>query len=37
MSTGDLPHQRAPHLRRLRLSGILDPLEVRTQQASGEQ
>lgn len=28
-----LPHQLAPYLRRLRLSGILDTLDVRTQQA----
>ena len=31
-----LPHQLAPHLRRLRLSGILDTLEVRNQQAITE-
>jgi DNA replication protein DnaC len=32
-----LPHQLAPALRRLRLSGVLDTLEVRTQQAIAEQ
>ena len=37
MSAVDLPHHLAPHLRRLRLSGILDTLEVRNQQAIGEQ
>jgi DNA replication protein DnaC len=37
MSAADLPHQLEPHLRRLRLSGILDTLEVRTQQAIAEQ
>ena len=37
MSAVDLPHQLAPHLRRLRLSGILDTLEVRNRQAIGEQ
>jgi DNA replication protein DnaC len=36
MTASELPHQRAPHLRRLRLSGILDTLEVRTQQAIAE-
>jgi DNA replication protein DnaC len=36
MSAADLPHQLEPHLRRLRLSGILDTLEVRTQQAIAE-
>ena len=30
-------HQLTPHLKRLRLSGILDTLEVRTQQAIAEQ
>jgi DNA replication protein DnaC len=30
-------HQLTPHLKRLRLSGILDSLEVRTQQAIAEQ
>jgi DNA replication protein DnaC len=37
MSAADLPHQLTPYLRRLRLSGILDTLEVRTQQAIAEQ
>jgi DNA replication protein DnaC len=37
MSAVDLPHQLAPQLRRLRLSGILETLEVRTQQAITEQ
>src|SRR5581483_1331731 len=37
MSAVDLPHHLAFHLRRLRLSGILDTLEVRNQQAIGEQ
>ena len=37
MTASELPHQLAPHLRRLRLSGILDTLEVRTQQAITEQ
>jgi DNA replication protein DnaC len=37
MSTLDLPAQLEPHLRRLRLSGILETLEVRTQQAIAEQ
>jgi DNA replication protein DnaC len=37
MTASELPHQLAPHLRRLRLSGILDTLEVRTQQAIAEQ
>ncbi len=37
MSAVDLPDQLAHHLRRLRLSGILDTLEVRTQQAIAEQ
>jgi len=37
MSTVDLPHQLVPHLRCLRLSGILDTLEVRNQQAITEQ
>jgi DNA replication protein DnaC len=37
MSTLDLPSQLEPHLRRLRLSGILETLEVRTQQAIAEQ
>ena len=36
MTASELPHQLAPHLRRLRLSGILDTLEVRTQQAIAE-
>ena len=36
MTASELPHQLAPHLRRLRLSGILDTLEVRTQQAITE-
>jgi DNA replication protein DnaC len=36
MTASELPHQLAPHLRRLRLSGILDALEVRTQQAIAE-
>lgn len=31
------PHQLAPYLKQLRLSGILDSLEVRTQQAITEQ
>ena len=35
MTASELPHQLAP-LRRLRLSGILDTLEVRTQQAITE-
>ena len=37
MTASDLPQQLAPHLRRLRLYGILDTLEVRTQQAIAEQ
>ncbi len=37
MSAVDLPHQLEPHLRRLRLSGILETLPVRTQQAITEQ
>jgi DNA replication protein DnaC len=37
MSTLELPSHLAPHLRRLRLSGILETLEVRTQQAIAEQ
>lgn len=37
MSAVDLPDQLTPHLRRLRLSGLLDTLEVRTQQAISEQ
>jgi DNA replication protein DnaC len=37
MSTTDAPHQLEPHLRRLRLSGLLETLEVRTQQAITEQ
>jgi DNA replication protein DnaC len=37
MSAVDLPHQLSPHLRRLRLSGLLDTLEVRSQQAIAEQ
>jgi DNA replication protein DnaC len=37
MSTLDLPTHLEPHLRRLRLSGILETLEVRTQQAIAEQ
>jgi DNA replication protein DnaC len=37
MSAADLPHQRGPHLRRLRLSGVLETLDVRTQQAITEQ
>lgn len=37
MSTLELPSQLEPHLRRLRLSGILETLEVRTQQAIAEQ
>jgi DNA replication protein DnaC len=37
MSTLDLPTQLEPHLRRLRLSGLLETLEVRTQQAIAEQ
>jgi DNA replication protein DnaC len=37
MSAVDVPAQLAPHLRRLRLSGLLDTLEVRTQQAIAEQ
>jgi DNA replication protein DnaC len=37
MSTLDLPTQLEPRLRRLRLSGILETLEVRTQQAIAEQ
>jgi DNA replication protein DnaC len=36
MTASELPHQLAPHLRRLRLSVILDTLEVRTQQAIAE-
>jgi DNA replication protein DnaC len=36
MTASELPHQLAPYLRRLRLSGILDTLEVRTQQAIAE-
>jgi DNA replication protein DnaC len=37
MSAVDVPSQLAPQLRRLRLSGLLDTLEVRTQQAIAEQ
>jgi DNA replication protein DnaC len=37
MSTLELPTQLEPHLRRLRLSGILETLDVRTQQAIAEQ
>lgn len=37
MSTLELPTHLEPHLRRLRLSGILETLEVRTQQAIAEQ
>ena len=37
MSAVDLLHQLSPHLRRLRLSGLLDTLEVRSQQAIAEQ
>lgn len=37
MSAVDQPHQLGPHLRRLRLSGILETLPVRTQQAIVEQ
>lgn len=37
MSTLDLPAQLEPHLRRLRLSGLLETLGVRTQQAIAEQ
>lgn len=37
MTATALPEQLASHLRRLRLSGILDTLEVRTQQAIAEQ
>src|SRR3954449_1176280 len=37
MSAVDLPHQLVPHRRCLRLSGILDTLEVRNQQAITEQ
>jgi DNA replication protein DnaC len=37
MSAVNLPHQLVPHLRCLRLSGILDTLEVRNQQAITEQ
>jgi DNA replication protein DnaC len=36
MSATEQPEQLAYHLRRLRLSGILDTLEVRTQQAIAE-
>ena len=36
MSVAEQPEQLAFHLRRLRLSGILDTLEVRTQQAIAE-
>ena len=36
MSAAEQPEQLAFHLRRLRLSGILDTLEVRTQQAIAE-
>ena len=36
MSAAEQPQQLAFHLRRLRLSGILDTLEVRTQQAIAE-
>ena len=37
MSVAEQPEQQlAFHLRRLRLSGILDTLEVRTQQAIAE-
>ena len=37
MSTLELPSHLEPHRRRLRLSGILETLEVRTQQAIAEQ
>jgi DNA replication protein DnaC len=37
MSTLEQPTHLEPHLRRLRLSGILETLEVRTQQAIAEQ
>lgn len=37
MSAVDHPHQLEPYLRRLRLSGILETLPVRTQQAITEQ
>jgi len=37
MSAVELPSQLAPHPRRPRLSGLLDTLEVRTQQAIAEQ
>ena len=37
MSTLELPSHLEPHLRRLRPSGILETLEVRTQQAIAEQ
>jgi DNA replication protein DnaC len=37
MTTTDHPDQLAYHLRRLRLSGVLETLDVRTQQAISEQ
>jgi len=37
MTATDQPDQLAYHLRRLRLSGVLDTLDVRTQQAIAEQ